>query len=180
MKAAEEIGTLCRVATARMPTKWGMFNAAGFARQAPNGNQRSDTALAMVMGDLRRQVPLLRIHSQCFTGESLGSPRCDCSDQLSTAMRAIAAERHGLAIYEYQSCPGVQSGLQGLQLAGCDPARARRPPCSPSDEQSRQGACLDRCRHRSGRPNSVRGEGESTRVALDLSLIKRRADYVNH
>jgi hypothetical protein len=64
MKAAAEIGILCRVATARMPTKWGMFNAAGFERAA-NGNAQIDTALAMIMGDLRGEAPLLRIHSQC-------------------------------------------------------------------------------------------------------------------
>jgi GTP cyclohydrolase II len=91
MKAAEEIGILCRVATARMPTKWGMFNAAGFERAA-NGTAQIETALALIMGDLRAEAPLLRIHSQCFTGEGLGSLRCDCSDQLSMAMRAIAAE----------------------------------------------------------------------------------------
>jgi GTP cyclohydrolase II len=118
MKAAEEIGTLCRVATARMPTKWGMFNAAGFVRQAANGIQRGDAALAMIMGDLKREAPLLRIHSQCFTGEGLGSLRCDCSDQLSTAMRAIAAEGHGLVIYEYQEGRGIglMAKLQAYEL----------------------------------------------------------------
>jgi len=118
MKAAEEIGALCRVATARLPTKWGMFNAAGFARQAANGIQRGDTALAMIIGDLRRQAPLLRIHSQCFTGEILGSLRCDCSDQLSTAMCAIAAEGHGLVIYEYQEGRGIglMAKLQAYEL----------------------------------------------------------------
>jgi GTP cyclohydrolase II len=77
MKADAEIEVLRRVATARMPTKWGMFSAAGFEREAANGIQRVDTALAMAMGDLRRKAPLLRIHSQCFTGEGLGSLRCD-------------------------------------------------------------------------------------------------------
>jgi GTP cyclohydrolase II len=117
MKAAEEIGILCRVATARMPTKWGMFNASGFER-ASNGIVQIDTALALIMGDLRRKAPLLRIHSQCFTSEGLGSLRCDCSDQLSMAMRAIAAEGQGLVIYEYQEGRGIglMAKLQAYEL----------------------------------------------------------------
>lgn len=106
MKAVEEMGIVCRVATARMPTKWGMFNAAGFERAA-NGIAQIDTALALIQGDLPGKAPLLRIHSQCFTGEGLGSLRCDCSDQLSMAMRAIAAEGEGLVIYEYQEGRGI-------------------------------------------------------------------------
>jgi len=107
MKSAADIGMLRRLATARMPTKWGLFDAAGFERQAASGSRRIDTALSIVMGDLRGKVPLLRIHSQCFTGEGLGSLRCDCSEQLSLAMQAIAAEARGLVIYEYQEGRGI-------------------------------------------------------------------------
>ena len=79
-----QTGTLWRIASTRMPTKWGMFDAIGFERDVSNGTRRVETALALVMGDLTEGAPLLRIHSQCFTGEVLGSLRCDCDDQLET------------------------------------------------------------------------------------------------
>jgi GTP cyclohydrolase II len=61
----------------------------------------------MTLGDLQDGVPLLRIHSQCLTGEVLGSLRCDCRGQLELAMSAIAEEGSGLVIYEYQEGRGI-------------------------------------------------------------------------
>jgi hypothetical protein len=69
MMGTAQTGILWRVAAARMPTRWGMFEAIGYAREVSNGSQRIETALAIVMGDLTQDAPLLRLHSQCFTGE---------------------------------------------------------------------------------------------------------------
>src|SRR6185437_10072211 len=61
----------------------------------------------IVLGDVNQGSPLVRIHSQCFTSEVLGSLRCDCREQLDIAMRAIAEEGRGLVIYEHQEGRGI-------------------------------------------------------------------------
>jgi GTP cyclohydrolase II len=113
-----QTGPLWRIASTRMPTRWGQFEVIGYERDISNGTQRVETALAIVLGDLTESAPLVRVHSQCFTGEILGSLRCDCGDQLTMAMQAIAAEGRGLVIYEYQEGRGIglMAKLQAYEL----------------------------------------------------------------
>ncbi len=114
-----ETGPARRIASTRLPTRWGLFEALGYAQDVTNGSARTNTALAMTFGDLRDvDAPLVRIHSQCFTGEMLGSLRCDCGGQLEAAMQTIAAEGRGLMIYEYQEARGIglTAKLQAYEL----------------------------------------------------------------
>jgi GTP cyclohydrolase II len=90
------------MASAVLPTRWGTFRIIGFERPA-----LGDTAIVLTLGDPALGSPLLRIHSQCFTGEVLKSLRCDCGEQFDLAMRMISGEGCGILIYEHQEGRGI-------------------------------------------------------------------------
>ncbi len=102
--------TVRKVADAAFPTRWGQFRILGFEGLTdPSDPNRKpvEEAVALTMGDLTAGVPLVRIHSQCLTGDVFHSLRCDCHDQLHLALRTIASEGAGILLYEHQEGRGI-------------------------------------------------------------------------
>jgi GTP cyclohydrolase II len=86
---------------------------------AGNGSAgKKEEAVALVMGDIHSAPPLVRIHSQCLTGDVFGSLRCDCRDQLEMALRLISEAGAGVLLYEQQEGRGIglMAKLQAYQL----------------------------------------------------------------
>ena len=91
------------IVTVDMPTKYGHFRLAAF-NDKTNGNEH----LAIMKGEWKRDEPILtRVHSSCFTGDILGSLRCDCGDQLAEAMKLVEAEGKGIILYMNQEGRGI-------------------------------------------------------------------------
>ena len=95
-----------KVAEADFPSEFGFFRIVGFRGQLPDG--RTEEAVVLKMGDLATgEPPLVRIHSQCLTGDVFHSLRCDCRAQLEIALETIAGFGRGLLIYEHQEGRGI-------------------------------------------------------------------------
>ena len=86
---------------ARLPTKYGTFQILAFP-----GDSEEKENLALVMGEIDGRI-LVRVHSECFTGDVLHSMRCDCGEQLDLAMKRISEEGKGVIIYLRQEGRGI-------------------------------------------------------------------------
>jgi GTP cyclohydrolase II len=110
-------GSIRQVASADFPSRWGKFRIYGFEGSFGE-EQRQESAVALVMGDLQAAPPLVRIHSQCLTGDVFGSLRCDCRQQLEMALSMIAQQGSGVLVYEQQEGRGIglMAKLQAYEL----------------------------------------------------------------
>ena len=112
-------GAIRQVANVDFPTRWGDFRLLAFERDfEQDGVTCQQTALALVLGEIGRSPTLVRIHSQCLTGEALGSLRCDCAPQLHMALSLISEEGAGVLVYEQQEGRGIglMAKLRAYQL----------------------------------------------------------------
>jgi GTP cyclohydrolase II len=106
-----------KIAEAELPTRWGDFRIQGFEGQfaearvcGENGelpNTKTEEIVALIMGDIHSRPVLVRVHSQCMTGDVFGSVRCDCRLQLELAMSKIAEEGAGILLYAQQEGRGI-------------------------------------------------------------------------
>ena len=95
--------SITREVETKLPTKYGDFKALGF-----NEKNSSKCHLALIKGDITSSEPMLvRIHSECLTGDALGSTKCDCGEQYEAAMEMIAKEERGILLYMRQEGRGI-------------------------------------------------------------------------
>ena len=115
-----------KLADADFPTRWGHFRILGFegVLETPHTcnddvpARRVESAVALVMGDIHSAPPIMRIHSQCLTGDVFHSLRCDCRQQLELALATISDAGSGILMYENQEGRGIglMAKLQAYEL----------------------------------------------------------------
>ncbi|RZU99652.1 GTP cyclohydrolase II [Spiribacter vilamensis] len=172
---------------ARLPTRWGTFRIHGF--EADNGGEH----VALVMGDpAAADAPLVRVHSECLTGDALFSQRCDCGPQLEAAMKRIGETGEGIIVYLRQEGRGIgllnKIRAYGLQdEEGADTVEANEALGFAADGRDYGVAAsmlgslgVSRVRLMTNNPAKVDGlEATGVRVVERLSLLAGR-NHHNH
>ena len=185
-----ETGTVERVAVANLPTEWGDFQIAAYRSLTTR-----EEFVVLFKGEMRRDVPtLVRIHSQCLTGDVFGSTKCDCGRQLRKAMSLIATEGHGAIVYQQQEGRGIgiinKIRAYALQDEGADTVEANERLGLDVDSRRYEQCAeifrdlgLSRLRVLSNNPKKIRALEECglevvERVALEVEAAEPAMRYL--